>query len=69
MLQPLVELELVGVDEQLADDGLGEIPVGLLGQHQIAEFTFNSQERELVFRAATTLELAGVASAAAAPDR
>ena len=70
MTQPLMELELVGVNKQLAYDGAGKIAVGLLGQHQVAVFRFDAQECQLIFVTATPFELARISQQQARlPDK
>ena len=44
----------------MADDGLGEVAVGLLEEEQVAVLAVVAQVGELVFVAAPALDLAGI---------
>ncbi len=56
----LVQAELPGVEQELADDGVAEIAVRLLDERQVEVLRFLAQVCELVLAAAAALELPGM---------
>ena len=67
--QRLVQAELPGVEQELADDGVAEVAVRLLDERQVAVLRLLAQVGELVLAAAPALDLARRARAGAAPGR